>query len=296
MALTDCPVSNKYIKEIICDELIRVGAERKLGKKEFGEKMTNEAVKYKRGDDMDEHYRMALRRMDFLGLQVKSRPTHTKSIGRCMQQDGEILDYFTTLMNHVIEYLSENLFVSKQKIFMIGHIVNIDEAQLKLYELGNEIVVVPSNAKVNRVVPSEKLRHVTLVYATLGDQLIAVTVIVTNPNKNNDVDFCDRRYTEASGQFARYASSPNGWCEKDLKHQTIVDVITRVRKIKADEPILVVLDGHWSNLYDDLCELLCFFWIRIRDLAVEDDRVLATSGCDERYYLSNGEDFKDGGE
>jgi len=68
------------------------------------------------------------------------------------------------LMNHVIEHLSEKLFVSKQKIFTIGHIVNVDEAQLKLYELDNEIVVVPSDTKVNRVVPSEKLRHVTLVY------------------------------------------------------------------------------------------------------------------------------------
>lgn len=258
MALTDCPVSTNYIKEMICAELIRVGAKRKVGKRKLGEKMPNEAVEYKRGDNMDEHYRMALRRMHFLGLHVKSRPTHTKSVGRCMQQDGEILEDFTMLMNHVIEHLSEKLFVSKQKIFTIGHIVNVDEAQLKLYELDNEIVVVPSDTKVNRVVPSEKLRHVTLVYATLGDQLIAVTVIVTNPNKNNEVVFCDRRYTEA-GQFARYASSPNGWCEKDLKQQTVVDIITRVRKIKADEPILVVLDGHWSNLYDDLCELLRSF-------------------------------------
>jgi hypothetical protein len=259
MAFTDCPLSKDYIKKMICDELIRVGAERKVGKRKLGEKMTKEAVKYKRGDDMDEHYRMALRRMDYLGLQVKSRPSHTKSVGRCIQQDREVLEDFTTVMNHVIEHLSETLFVSKRKIFTIGHIVNIDEAQLKLYELNNQIVVVPADVKVNRIVPTEKLRHVTLVYATLGDQLIAVTVIVTNPNKNNEVVFCDKRYTERSGQFARYTSSPNGWCEKDLKQQTVVDIVKRVRKIKADEPILVVLDGHWSNLYDELCEFLRSF-------------------------------------
>ena len=158
---------------------------------------------------------MALRRMDYLGLQVKSRPTHTKSVGRCLQQDREVLEDFTTVMNHVIEQLSDKLFVShKQKMFTINHIVNIDEAQLKLYELNNQIVVVPANVKVNRVVPTERIRHVTLVYATLGDRLIAVTVIMTNPSKNNDIVFCDRRYTKSSGQFARYATSPNGWCKK----------------------------------------------------------------------------------
>ena len=59
---------------------------------------------------------LAFRRMDFVGFQLKSQPMHTKSVGRCMQHDGEILENFTTLMNHVNWISLKNLFRFKTKI------------------------------------------------------------------------------------------------------------------------------------------------------------------------------------
>ena len=137
------------------------------------------------------------------------------------------------------------------------NLLNFDELQLNLYKSASgDYVVVPTNCRVQRIVPGERMSHTTVIVATLGGQVIGCTCIVARPSSQGDVIHSVKELT-ASGQFCRYSASSNGWCEKQIKKQFCQDVVNRINRDPELSKlyILAMCDAHFSNLQMDVVEL-----------------------------------------
>ena len=117
-------------------------------------------------------------------------------------------------MRHRIEVLAERQWIDSkgEKVFSVDNPLNFDEFQLNLYKSASgDYVVVPSNCRVQRIVPVERMSYTTVIVATLSGRVIGCAVIVAKSSLQTKEDIIHSvKELTASGQFCRYSGSSVG--------------------------------------------------------------------------------------
>ena len=253
-AFSSNPLTDVNIREIIRIELIRTratylkGSRNKLAQ---GEKL-EEVASYEDQKDLTNLYRQALTKLGRMQCDLKVRRPHSISYGRVLAQDKLKLKDFKDMVNCRLAITNEKLveFTTERnqpcKLLSFDHLINFDETMLNLNDItGSAHTVVPADCHVQQVVPTEMCPHITLIIATLGDQIISAMAI---SGTGKDTKFVSR-FTR-DNQFARYVSSNNGWVNEELKNAFIMDVVKNAWKygsLQEGDPMVAFCDGHGTN-------------------------------------------------
>jgi len=239
--------------QIIRTELVRSGATYLKGsrKKAKGKKLEQE-VSYEDQQDLRNLYRQAITMLERMGCDLKVRRPHAIAYGRVLAQSKLKLEDFKDMVNYRLEITNEKLiqFLAERnqpcKLLSLSHFINFDETMLDLNDIkGAANTVVPADCRVQHTVPSEMCPHITLIIATLGDQIISAMVISATGKETKLVS----RFTR-DGQFGKYVSNNNGWVNDELKNAFIIDVVQNAWKhggLIEGEPMVAFCDGHGTN-------------------------------------------------
>ena len=253
LAFSSNPLTDVDIMQIIRTELVRKGATYLKGsrKKAKGKKLEQE-VSYENQQDFRNLYRQAITSLEQMGCDLKVRRPHAIAYGRVLAQSKLKLEDFKDMVNYRLGITNEKLiqFLAERnqpfKLLSLDNFINFDETMLDLNDInGAANTVVPADCRVQHTVPSEMCPHITLIIATLGNQIISAMVIIATGKETKLVS----RFTR-DRQFGKYVSNNNGWVNDELKNAFIIDVIQNAWKyggLMEGEPMVAFCDGHGTN-------------------------------------------------
>ena len=253
LAFSSNPLTDVNIMQIIRTELVRTRATYLKGsrKKAKGKKLEQE-VSYENQQDFRNLYRQAITSLEQMGCDLKVRRPHAIAYGRVLAQSKLKLEDFKDMVNYRLGITNEKLiqFLAERnqpfKLLSLDNFINFDETMLDLNDInGAANTVVPADCRVQHTVPSEMCPHITLIIATLGNQIISAMVIIATGKETKLVS----RFTR-DRQFGKYVSNNNGWVNDELKNAFIIDVIQNAWKyggLMEGEPMVAFCDGHGTN-------------------------------------------------